>query len=172
MISSSVAMSNPRIELACSSLSRTDRRGLNNLSRMSWSLAHRCRNTSMPRPPPSMALTSERSRTMIRASLCKLTALRNSKAASLRTIRPSHSRTAISPMLSIWIFSIFLSSFSRCCECTHSAIVYNLYFVWSKRLIIRTTESFLRGDREILGYSNCCICAHALTCSFFRLENR
>ncbi len=35
IISSSVAMSNSRIELACSSLSRTDWRGLNNLRRMS-----------------------------------------------------------------------------------------------------------------------------------------
>ena len=41
------------------------------------SRAHRCRNASMPRPPPPMARTSESSTTIIRASVCEVTASRN-----------------------------------------------------------------------------------------------
>jgi hypothetical protein len=39
------------------------------------SRAHRCRNTSMPKPPPPMARTSESSRTTIRASVCEVASL-------------------------------------------------------------------------------------------------
>jgi hypothetical protein len=59
IISSSVAMSNSGLDSVCSSLSRTDCRGLNSLSRMPWSYAHRCKDTSMLRPSPSMVRTSE-----------------------------------------------------------------------------------------------------------------
>src|SRR6266496_5173264 len=63
----------------------------------------------MPRPPPSMAETSERSSTMIRAPLCEVTASRNLKAASLLTILPSHSMTAMSPIFSLRTLSILFS---------------------------------------------------------------
>jgi hypothetical protein len=55
------------------------------MNRMLWSRAHCFRNTSIPRPPPSMAYTSESSRTTIRALLCEVTAWRNLNAA-----HPSH----------------------------------------------------------------------------------
>src|SRR5205809_1481672 len=75
--------------------------GLNNLNRISWSCAHRCRNTSIPRPPPSTARTSERSSTMMRAFRCEVTASHNVNAASFCTTLPSHSTTTSSPIFSI-----------------------------------------------------------------------
>src|SRR6202158_1377942 len=73
---------------------------------MLFSRAHRCRNTSIPRPPPPMALTSESSRTTIWASVSEVTTLRNSYAESLCTILPSHSTTVSSPILSTVTFSM------------------------------------------------------------------
>src|SRR2546422_3167222 len=66
-ISCRVAISNADIELACSNLSRTDLEGLNSLNWMPWSRLHCCKYTRMPRPPPAMAYTSERSSTTIRS---------------------------------------------------------------------------------------------------------
>src|SRR5437762_268038 len=112
VISCRVAISNADIELACSNLSRTDVEGLNSLHWMPWSRVHCCKYTSMPRPPPPKAYTSERSSTTIRASVCEVTASRNLKA-SLPTILPSHSTTAKSLlMLSICMLSI--TSSQRC----------------------------------------------------------
>src|SRR6202035_4386976 len=65
---------------------------------------------SIPRPPPSSACTSDSSTTTVRAWLCDVTASRNLKAASLRTILPSHSTIARSPMLSIFSFNMTSSS--------------------------------------------------------------
>lgn len=64
---------NSAIDVARFSLSRTDLEGLNSRNRMLWSRAHRCRNTSMPKPPPPMACTFESSSTTIRASVCEVT---------------------------------------------------------------------------------------------------
>src|SRR5260370_28692244 len=73
---------------------------------MLFSRAHRCRNTSIPRPPPPMALTSESSRTTIWASVSEVTTLRNLYAESLCIILPSHSTTVSSPILSTVTFSM------------------------------------------------------------------
>jgi len=73
---------------------------------MLCSRAHRRRNTSMPKPTPPKALTSDRSRTTIWASACEVTTSRNLCADSLCTSLPSHSTTAISPMFSTATFNI------------------------------------------------------------------
>src|SRR5437667_7522168 len=97
----------------CTTPSRfLDMEGLNSLNWMPWSRVHCCKYTSMPRPPPPKAYTSERSSTTIRASVCEVTASRNLKA-SLPTILPLHSTTAKSLlMLSICMLSI--TSSQRC----------------------------------------------------------
>src|SRR5438309_6416251 len=112
VISCTVEISNAHIELACSNLSRTDVEGSNSLNWMPWSRVHCCKYTSMPRPPPPMAYTSERSSTTIRASVCEVTASRNLKAASLPSL-PSHSTTARSLMLSMCTL-ISMTSSQRC----------------------------------------------------------
>src|SRR5258708_23991460 len=58
---------------------------------MSWSCAQRSRNASIPRPPPPIACTAERSNAMIRAPVCSRTTSRSLKTESLRTILPLHS---------------------------------------------------------------------------------
>ena len=108
------------------------------------------RNTSMARPPPSMARTFERSSTMIRAALCELTASRNLKAASLRTILFSHSMIAILPIVSIGILSMF---FSQPCsgllwETRASPSIRSCILCRVKRLINRDAGSFGRGQRK------------------------
>ncbi len=85
----------------CISLSSTGPEGLSSLNRISWSCAHLCKNTSVPRPPPPIACMSVRSKTTTRAFVWDVTASRSLKAASLRTNRPAHSTIAVSPRLSM-----------------------------------------------------------------------
>src|SRR5579859_1592441 len=55
--------------------------------------AQRSRNSSIPRPPPLIASTSERSSAMMRALACAITISRSSKTESLWMIRPLQSTT-------------------------------------------------------------------------------
>src|SRR5437899_12749327 len=93
------------------------RGGVNSLNRISWSCAHLCRSTSMPRPPPPNACISVRSKITTWASVWDVTASRNLRAASVRTNLPAHSMIAISPTLSICTVGIIPPEWivSSCC---------------------------------------------------------
>src|ERR1700675_598234 len=111
----------------------------------------------MPRPPPSMAGTSERSSTMVRASPCEVTAARNWKAASLRTILPSHSMTAISPIFSTCTVSIlFAQPGSVAVRARVVPSIHNLHFVQGKRLIQSRYWEFRARTEKI------CVTANAV----------
>src|SRR5208282_489475 len=94
IISWKVAISKFRIERLCTSPSKTGLEGQNSFNRISRSRAQRSRNASIPKPPPPMASTSDRSKAMMRAAFCACTTLRSWKTESLRMILPLHSTTA------------------------------------------------------------------------------
>jgi len=106
---------------------------------------------------PSIARTSEKSRTTIRAFHSDVTASSNVTAASLRTTLPSHSPTAS-------LFSQceepawFPPSLAHSPESTSRAIRLQPVLCWVKGRGDERAE-LSGGDRENLRYSNCCISA-------------
>src|SRR5260370_33196528 len=80
---------------------------------MSWSSVQRCRNHNIPRPPPSIAPTFVKSSNTIRTFCCAVTASRNFRVASRRTILPLHSTIAMSPTCSIRKVSMTLLSLGQ-----------------------------------------------------------
>src|SRR5579864_3126326 len=98
----------------------------------------------MPRPPPSIARTSDKSTTTTREFLWERIASRRRNAASLWTSLPSHCTTAMSPTLSIWMLNMIPP-----CDlwCTH-------YAVTAKARIYAGFVGSEQPQREDLGGSN------------------
>src|ERR1700722_4140530 len=111
---------------------------------------------SIPRPPPSSACTSDSSTTTVLAWLCDVTASRNLKAASLRTILPSHSTIARSPMLSILSLSMASSGAFTSTNCAIPYFVYVtvLYEPWHWKFWQEASKSALPERLYSLLYGN------------------